>query len=137
VSHESPKCPPDSLTEAIRAELGPHLITKKYREFMPKKAKPSWGCCYVATEALYHMWGKANGFEPVRVSYSLGTQTGSHWFLRHGLYMNHVIDLTADQFTILPPGRVPKYADAVGCGFLTKKPSKRAQQIIDAVRGKK
>jgi len=64
------------------------------------------------------------------VSYQLSpTETGRHWFLEHrpsGL----ILDITADQF---PNGKVPSYENATAAGFLTKKPSKRAQQIIDAV----
>jgi hypothetical protein len=55
--------------------------------------------------------------------------TGMHWFLEQrasGLQ----VDITADQFTT----RVPDYRKAVPCGFLTRRPSKRAQHIIDAVK---
>lgn len=138
MAHETPSIPPNDLISKIRAALGPHLIKPKYREFMPKTAKPSWGCCYVATEALWHLWGKENGYEPVRVPFTLGPRTkGQHWFLRHWPCIEYYVDLTADQFTAMPPSRCPKYAEAIPCGFLTKKPSKRAQQIIDAVTGKK
>ena len=96
---------------------------------MPRNAKLSWGCCYVATEALYHLWGKENGFTPMRVKYRVNSQmTGQHWFLEHRP-SGFQVDITADQFT----GREPDYKAATPCGFLTKKPSKRAQQIIDAV----
>jgi hypothetical protein len=32
-------------------------------------------CSYVATEALYRLWGKENGYTPMRVD--------AHWFLEH------------------------------------------------------
>ena len=100
---------------------------------MPKNAKPSWGCCYVATEALYHLWGKENGFTPMRVKYRLNCKTsGMHWFLEQRK-AGFQLDITADQFTPLPPNRVPDYENAIPCGFMTKKPSKRAQRIIDGV----
>ena len=123
---------PSKIIKAIRAQLGPHLVKSNYLKLMPENAKPSWGCCYVATEALYHLWGKENGYSPMRVKYRLGKTVGMHWFLEQrasGLQ----VDITADQFT----GREPDYAAAVPCGFLTKKPSKRAQRIIDAVTPKK
>jgi hypothetical protein len=120
---------PSTIIKAIRAELGPHLVKSNYRKFMPKDAKPSWGTCYVASEALYHLWGKENGYTPMRIKCRLNCKnTGMHWFLEHrpsGLQ----VDITADQFA----GRVPDYKNAVPCGFMTSKPSKRAQQIIDAV----
>jgi hypothetical protein len=121
---------PSTIIKAIRAELGPHLVKSNYKKFIPKNAKPSWGCCYVATEALYHLWGKENGYTPMRVKYKLNCQTmGMHWFLEQrasGLQ----VDITADQFTT----RVPDFRKAVPCGFLTRQPSKRAQTIIDAVK---
>lgn len=123
---------PSEIIKAIRAELGPHLVTADYLQFRPKNATPSWGCCYVASECLFHLWGKANGYIPMRVPYRIGCKTVKmHWFLEQrasGLQ----VDITADQFV----GREPDYKAAVGCGFLTKKPSKRAQRIIDVVREK-
>jgi hypothetical protein len=120
---------PSEIITKIRAALGPHLVKGIYQNHIPKNATPSWGCCYIATEALYHLWGKENGYTPMRVSYKLSCkETGQHWFLEQrasGLQ----VDITADQFK----GRTPKYEDAVPTGFLTSKPSKRAQQIIDAV----
>lgn len=120
---------PSQIVTAIRAALGPHLVKSNYRTFMPKDATASWGCCYVATEALYHLWGKENGFTPMRVPYRVGCgMVGQHWFLEHRP-SGFQVDITADQFK----KRTPNYKKAVPCGFLTKKPSKRAQQIIDAV----
>jgi len=120
---------PSTIIKAIRAELGPHLVKSNYLKLRPTCATKSWGCCYVATEALYHLWGKVNGYTPMRIPYKLSDgSTGQHWFLEQrasGLQ----VDITADQFR----GLHPDYKNAVGAGFLTKKPSKRAQQIIDAV----
>jgi hypothetical protein len=127
---------PSTIINAIRAELGSHLVKSNYRKFIPKNAKPSWGTCYVASEALYHLWGKENGYTPVRIPYKVNrAMTGQHWFLEQrasGLQ----VDITADQFTTLPPNQVPNWKSAIPAGFLTKKPSKRAQQIIQAVRKK-
>jgi hypothetical protein len=50
----------------------------------------------------------------------------SHWFLRGG--DGAVIDLTASQFAT-----TPDYRTSVGKGFCTKNPSRRAQQVIEAV----
>jgi hypothetical protein len=120
---------PSKIINAIRAELGPHLVKSKYLKHRPADATPSWGCCYVATEALYHLWGKAHGYIPMRVPFHINRPTlGIHWFLEQrasGLQ----VDITADQFT----GRHPNYTAAKGGGFLTKYPSERARKVIDAV----
>lgn len=106
------------------------MVKGKYRKHIPKDAVKSWGCCYIAAEVLFHLWGKENGFTPMRVSYKLGCKdTGMHWFLEHRP-SGFQVDITADQF---PPNRVPDYGAAKPCGFMTKKPSKRAQRIIDSV----
>lgn len=124
---------PTETIKKIRATLGPHLVKGIYGKNIPADAPKSWGCCYVATEALYHLWGKKAGYTPMRVSYTLPNgDPGTHWFLKQrssGLQ----VDITADQFLDF----APDYSAATACGFLTTKPSKRAQQIIDAVRGKK
>lgn len=80
------------------------------------------GHCYVASEALYHlMGGKSAGLKPMNVRHE-GT---SHWFLLSG---EDVVDLTADQFQTSPPYRLAR-----GRGFLTKKPSRRAEEVIQRV----
>jgi hypothetical protein len=124
---------PSKIITAIRAALGPHLVKSNYLKFRPVDATPSWGCCYIASEALYHLWGKANGYTAMRLPYGLGRGNGMltggmHWFLEQrasGLQ----VDITADQFRGVPLD----YKSATPTGFLTKKPSKRAQRIIDAV----
>jgi hypothetical protein len=120
---------PSRLITAIRAELGPHLVKSNYRKHMPVNATKSWGTCYVATEALYHLWGKANGYTPMCLPYRLDRETmGRHWFLEQrasGLQ----VDITADQFH----GVQPDYPSAKPKGFMTKAPSKRARIVIDAV----
>jgi hypothetical protein len=120
---------PSQTIKAIRSQLGPHLVKANYLKLRPACATKSWGCCYVATEALYHLWGKDNGYTPMRVPYKLRDGSiGQHWFLEQrasGLQL----DITADQFR----GLQPDYKNAIPAGFLTKKPSKRAQLIIDAV----
>jgi hypothetical protein len=81
------------------------------------------GNCYVTCEALYHLLGgKAYGWTPQRIRHEGDT----HWFLKHvsGL----VLDPTAIQFN-----KTPDYNAAVGCGFLTSKPSKRAQALMSAM----
>ena len=82
------------------------------------------GNCYVASEALYHLiGGKKSGWKPMFVKHE-GT---THWFLKH--YTGHILDLTSGQFKKWPP-----YHKAIGCGFLTKQPSKRAAELIDKIQ---
>lgn len=120
---------PSKIISAIRAELGPHLVKSNYRKHMPENATKSWGTCYVATEALYYLWGRTNGYTPMCLPYRLNREMlGNHWFLEQrasGLQ----VDITADQFG---ETRLDYWA-AKPKAFMTKAPSKRAKTIIDAV----
>jgi hypothetical protein len=78
------------------------------------------GNCYVTSEALFHLLGgKAAGWKPMHLSHEGNT----HWFLKHNNGM--ILDATVKQFKNLPD-----YNKAKGCGFLTRKPSKRAKQLM-------
>lgn len=80
------------------------------------------GNCYVTSEALYHLLGgKKAGWTPMRMT--VGRE--SHWFLRHKSGL--IIDATKKQFG----KRKINYDRAVGCGFLTKKPSWRAVNMME------
>lgn len=94
------------------------------------------GKCYVAAEALYHaLGGKAAGLKPcvMRLPGGFNLRDGAslyratHWYLldtsRHP-YL--VLDPTVAQFV-----EAPEYFPARGCGFLTKRPSKRALILLD------
>lgn len=85
------------------------------------------GWCYAASEAAYHLLGgKEAGYTPMVASYYIDLQRFTHWWLRRP--DGTVLDITEGQFPY------PfKYSWGKGCGFLTKKPSKRAQEIIDAL----
>lgn len=85
---------------------------------------PFTGHCYVASEALYHLLGgKEAGYRPVNLRH----ENVSHWWLEGP---SGVLDPTADQFQTPVP-----YEGGRGRGFLTKEPSKRAQKLIEAVKG--
>lgn len=85
---------------------------------------PLAGHCYVASEAMYHlMGGKDSGLTPQFINH----EGSPHWFLKSDSGI--VYDLTAGQFETPVP-----YDQARGCGFLTSKPSKRAQIVIDRAR---
>lgn len=78
------------------------------------------GNCYVTSEALYHLvGGRAAGWKPMNVRH----EGDSHWFLQHA--GGTILDATAAQFKTPPP-----YAQAVGRGFLTREPSKRARALM-------
>ncbi len=85
---------------------------------------PYAGHCYIASEIMYHaLGGKEAGFTPQTIQH----EGGPHWFLRDK--EGNVIDPTAQQFATPVP-----YEKARGCGFLTKHPSKRAQQLAELAR---
>lgn len=79
------------------------------------------GNCYVTCEALYHLLGGKNaGWKPLQ-----GKHEGvSHWCLYNN-YDACIVDPTWKQFKT-----VPNYRKFKGKGFLTKKPSKRAKELM-------
>lgn len=82
------------------------------------------GNCYVTSEALYHnLGGKRAGWKPML----LRLDGETHWFLKHKSGL--ILDATAKQF-----GRhKPDYSKAVGNGFLTVRPSRRARALMEAM----
>lgn len=81
------------------------------------------GNCYAASEALYHLLGgKEAGWKPMQMHH----EGDSHWFLQHESGL--VLDPTVKQFK-----KTPRYEKARGRGFLTKKPSIHAQQLISSL----
>lgn len=78
------------------------------------------GNCYVTSEALYHLLGgKEAGWKPMTIKH----ENDVHWFLKHKSGL--ILDPTASQFDI-----PPNYLKAIGRGFLTKEPSKRALELM-------
>lgn len=106
------------LVEQIRAALTDDLLKPEWAK-KPRRTN-SAGHCYAASEALFHLLGgKAGGYTPMRTRH----EGGSHWYLRtpDGTYL----DPTSDQF------ETPvAYTEGVGCGFLTRGPSRRAAEVI-------
>lgn len=103
------------MIEQIKAALTPDLLKPEYRG----SDNPMRGHCYVASEAYWHLSGKVG--KPMRIRH----EGSSHWFIKEG---DTIIDITASQFETPVP-----YENGIGCGFLTKNPSKRAQTVIDRV----
>lgn len=94
------------------------------------------GNCYVTCEALYHLLGgRASGWTPRTVRH----EGDVHWYLVRRLVrgvggrneapvlmpIEIVLDPTASQFKTEPPYHLGR-----GRGFLTKRPSKRARELM-------
>ena len=112
----------NDLTDWISAYLvrHPELLKAKYRSDTGRH--PMTGHCYVASEALYHL-------RPDLDLHPVAMRVGDdvHWWLVDDDGNDH--DITRGQFG----GTVVEF-EGTGRGFLTKKPSRRAQQVIDAFR---
>jgi hypothetical protein len=99
-------------------------LRKKQYQNHPNKMR---GHCYVASEALYHLLGgKKSGFVPHVLKID---ENENHWFLKH-VSGRMLLDPTRSQFQ----GLNMEYHKAVGKGFLTKKPSKRAKILISRIK---
>lgn len=107
--------------ERIRAFLAAHdeLRRKPWRG----SSRPLAGHCYVAAEALYHATGGAKRWIVCRLRHEGAT----HWFLRDRRN-RLVMDPTAEQFDT-----APRYEAATPTGFLTRKPSRRARIVMEAI----
>ena len=87
------------------------------------------GNCYVTSEAVYHLTGGSEGpWRPATVR--VPGHKDVHWYLLHRT-TGQVLDLTAAQFIDSPAK--PIYDHGRGRGFLTRKPSKRAQILIQSM----
>lgn len=105
----------------------PDLLRPEYAAKVARGADPLTGHCYVATEALWHLLGGArSGWRPFS-GRGPGRAGGSHWWLVGP--GGEVADVTARQFA-----RPVDYAAGTGRGFLTRRPSARAREVIRAVR---
>lgn len=134
------------LTARVVACLTPDLLLRNFRyDLRPQiVAQPPWprpadpraavaGHCYVASEVLFHLGLAQAGYRPKRVAVPWPSPEGiashvSHWYLENAL--GEIVDATAGQF--LEP---VSYHGGRGCGFLTRRPSLRAQVLINRVRG--
>jgi len=114
---------PKLLIKKIQRVLSPELLQKKWRG----STNPLAGHCYVASEALYHLLG---GSKAGVKACSAQCPGGVHWWIELNGWK---LDPTSSQFD--PQTLEGIYAQGRGRGFLTCKPSKRAQVIIDRVLG--
>lgn len=115
-----------TLVEKVKSALTPDLLKPKWRLVAKDKGTPYCGHCYHATEALYWlMGGRDSDYRPYHVQHEGDT----HWFLKSS--SGDVLDPTVEQFQTIPP-----YSKGRCCGFLTKNPSKRAQEVMRRVADK-
>jgi hypothetical protein len=105
-----------AIRRAIRADTEGLFLSRYERN--PNNVYE--GYCYVASEAFFHMVG-GEGYTPMYMTVC----DALHWFVRGP--DGEVINPTADQFENTPP-----YTVARGCGFLTRRPSKKCRALIDA-----
>lgn len=108
----------------IRNHLSFALLKPKYVTIVSVDDPVETGHCYIAAEALFHLLG---GKEAGYTAYVMRVDDDTHWFLKDR--KGKILDPTAAQF---PDG--VDYSKGRPCGFLTKKPSRRAQYLIDKVR---
>lgn len=108
------------LGRLIRKNLTPDLLSTSWRKRLTGISKTE-GHCYIASEAYYHLvGGREAGFKPCVIS----KDDWTHWFVMDK--SGNIHDVTRSQFKGRPP-----YELARGSGFLTRKPSRRAQALID------
>ena len=85
-----------------------------------KGQHPADDLCYPASEAFYHaVGGKKAGYTPMQIRH----EGESHWWVRGP--EGEVYDLTEGQFRTAVP-----HERSRGRGFLTAKPSERAQDLL-------
>ena len=113
----------DYLANQIKSNLSSDLLKPEYKMF--NKHNPTFGHCYIASEALFHLaGGKASGLSIKRAR---DASNISHWWLESA--EGQIFDPTSDQYDHF--GTKPPYQSGVSTGFLTKNPSKRAKILMD------
>lgn len=108
----------DELIKAIQDNLTDDLLKPEYRGHHNK----FYGHCYVASEALYHLTDRR--YHP---KCGKDSNNVNHWWLEDD--DGNILDVTAKQYT--DDGQSPPYNKRKSLGFLTKRPSKRAQTLMD------
>lgn len=116
-----PQVTPLPVVAAVAADVS--RITDLLDEGLRKPAyrnhpNPLRGHCYVVSEAIWHLKYKELGYTPHIVRVGMET----HWFLKRG---PHIVDLTAGQY-----GAEPEYDNSKRQAFMTRKPSKRARELM-------
>lgn len=113
-----------SLNLLLARLHGALSLDLRHRNYPPQSNDFYWatlGHCYIAVEAVYHLWAKEAGYVP----YVLKHDRGTHWWLVHQ-QSGKVIDPTEPQLG----GEGFPYDEGRRATFLTRKPSRRAQELI-------
>ena len=123
-----------SLCDQVGEALSPELLKGQWKKDAQDNRYA--GHCYIASESLYHLvGGKNTGWIPCFLNNKKWpdelNKGETHWFIKNR-ETGEILDPTSKQFKKDIP-----YHKAIGCGFLTKKASNRAQIIIDRVNGEK
>lgn len=117
------------LLKRIRQSLSLDL---RHRNYPVSEEEYYWAClnhCYVATEALYYLFGRAAGYAPYLYKHPDGS---THWWL-YNAENECVLDPTEPQLN----GKPFPYKDGRRAVFLTQKPSKRAAELIRRVKARR
>lgn len=110
-----------NAVDKVRAVLTDELRRGPWRG----SEDPLAGHCYVASEALYHLFGGPDsGWHPQFIRH----EDQPHWFLRHDTGV--ILDATATQFQT-----AVHYNQSKGVGFLTRHPSQRARTVLQRLQG--
>jgi hypothetical protein len=120
---------PDRTAAAIREYLRAHPELRK-DAYADEGADPLLGLCYPAAEAYYHATGRVHEIYCLSWSDVDTDLEGTHWYLREAEDERRWIDLALPD----EPESLPPFEEGRHRHFLTgDEPSKRAQQVLDAV----
>ena len=125
------------LIEKLRVMVGEVLTPDLLRPDWRAKAATehhTYGHCYVAAEALFHLIGGwESEFVPRYVKYfdESDNMVCTHWWL-YSSRRNMIYDPTKEQY--LHANLDPPYHNKKTSFFLTKTPSKRAVIVMDRVK---
>ena len=115
-----------NLAQMIKA-IRSNLSDKVREKFFRGDPNPETGCCYVASEALYHLTGRK--LQPMRIEVR-HPKYGcvGHWYLQD-TSNGTVHDITASQFPF-----PLDYSQGHKRAFLTKEPCKRTKTLLEAIQ---
>ncbi|MWG36205.1 hypothetical protein [Halomarina oriensis] len=122
---------PDRDAAGIREYLRDHPELRKGEYDHGEDVDPLTGLCYPAAEAYYHL--NDCDLDVYCLSWSDVDESyqGTHWYLREP-GDGRFIDLG---LPLMPPVELPPFEQGRRRGFITgDEPSKRTQQVLDAVR---
>ena len=125
-SRKPDRPPLQILIQAVQIVLTPELLAPRWRRLLAPGAHFTAGHCYVAAEALWHLLG-CRGWQPMVASYTNNGVACTHWWLQSA---SERADPTEEQFWPAPP----PYHLGRRAGFLTKKPSKHAKEVMRRAR---